>query len=241
MNVALKFAYNGKNFHGYARQPKLRTVEGELIKVLIKYDLIKDVKKSLFRSASRTDKGVSALCNVISFKTDNFDKLSLEDLSNEFEDIVIYGKKEVDSKFNPRHAKYRKYIYYLYSKNIDIDKIISSSEIFTGEHNFTNFARVEEHKNPVRAIDNIVFSKNDKFLIIDFYAQTFIWQQVRRIVSALEKIGLEKLDKKDVINALKNPNDRVDFGLASPDNLILADIVYDFEFEYDNYLLLKAL
>ena len=31
MRVALKFAYNGKNFYGYARQPKLRTIEEEII------------------------------------------------------------------------------------------------------------------------------------------------------------------------------------------------------------------
>lgn len=253
MYIALKFAYNGKNFHGYARQPNLRTVEGELIKVLTKHGIIEDAKSSSFKSASRTDKGVSALCNVVSFKTKNFDKISLKESSKEFEDIIIYGMKEVDPDFNPRHAKYRKYTYYLNSNNLDIEKTIPSSEIFTGEHNFTNFARVEEHKNPMRTINNIVFGRNDNFLIIDFYAQTFLWQQVRRIVSALEKIGLGKLDKKDVIQALENPKDKVDFGLASPDKLILADVVYDFEFECNNYketknalknyifLLLKAL
>jgi len=234
MYLALKIAYNGKKFHGYARQPNLRTIEGELIKVLTKYGFIKDVKKSSFRSASRTDKGVSALCNVISFKKENYDKISLKALSSEFDDIIIYGSNEVNSDFNPRHAKYRKYTYYLNTKDIDIDKIISASEVFTGEHNFTNFARVEKHKNPVRTIDNIVFSKNDDFLVIDFYAQNFLWQQVRRIVSALEKIGLGKLYKKDVLQALEKPNDEIDFGIAMPDNLILDDIVYNFEFEIDN-------
>ena len=35
MRIALKFAYNGIEFQGYARQPKLKTVEGEIIDSLI--------------------------------------------------------------------------------------------------------------------------------------------------------------------------------------------------------------
>jgi len=44
MRVALKFAYNGKTFYGYARQPKFKTVEGEIINNLIKNNLIKNTK-----------------------------------------------------------------------------------------------------------------------------------------------------------------------------------------------------
>ena len=42
MRIALKFAYDGRNFHGYARQPQLKTVEGEIIKALIKHGFIED-------------------------------------------------------------------------------------------------------------------------------------------------------------------------------------------------------
>ena len=40
MRIGLKFAYDGSKFHGYARQPNLRTIEGELIKALIKNGFI---------------------------------------------------------------------------------------------------------------------------------------------------------------------------------------------------------
>ena len=69
MRIAIKFAYDGSNFYGYARQPLLRTVEGELIRGLIKHGIIEDTNDSCFRSASRTDKGVSAICNVAAFDT----------------------------------------------------------------------------------------------------------------------------------------------------------------------------
>lgn len=240
MRVAIKFAYDGKQFHGYARQPNLKTVEGELIKALVKYGFIEDTKESFFRSASRTDKDVSALSNVVAFNTETSKKRILKDLSNELIDIVPYGFADVESDFNPRYAKLRQYRYYLPVANLDLEKIISTSACFTGEHNFSNFTKLESFKDPVRTIDNIIFTFENDFLIIDFYAQTFLRHQIRKIISALIKIGNAKLEKEHIIEALINPNKKVDFGLALAEPLILKDIVYDFEFEYDKKLLEKA-
>ena len=202
MRVALKFAYDGSKFYGYARQPQLRTVEGELIKGLIKHGIIEDTNESRFRSASRTDRGVSAICNVVAFDS-NYSKLSiLEKLSDEFTDIIVYAIKNVNHDFNPRYAKHRQYRYNLKITNHDIGKIITVSSCFTGQHDFTNFARVEEFRDPVRTIDNIIFNLQNNFLIIDIYAQTFLWNQVRRVISALEKVGLGKLEEaQEVLDA----------------------------------------
>ena len=41
MRLALKFAYDGRQFHGYAWQPQLKTVEGVVIKALIKHGLLR--------------------------------------------------------------------------------------------------------------------------------------------------------------------------------------------------------
>ena len=233
MYVAIKFAYDGKKFHGYARQPKLKTIEGELIKNLIKHGIIQDLKESFFRSASRTDKGVSSLGNVVGFNTDTSKKTFFHTLSNDFSSILIYGIKDVDKEFNPRYAKYRHYRYYLLSVNLDIEKIVTTSNFFTGEHDFSNFAKLEPYRNPIRTIDNILFTQENDILIIDFYAQTFLWNQIRRIISALIKIGSNKLENEEISEALNNPNKKVDFGLAPAEPLILIDVVYNFEFEYD--------
>lgn len=233
MRVAVKFAYDGKNFHGYARQPKLKTVEGELIKFLVKYGFIEDTKESVFRSASRTDKGVSALSNIIVFNTDSSKIQILNCLSNDLSEILVYGIKEVELDFNPRHAKMRRYSYYLQISNLDIEKIVTTSACFTGEHNFSNFARLESFKDPVRTIYNILIIHEKDFLIIDFYAQTFLWHQIRRILSAVIKIGNGRLEKEQIIEALVNPEKTVDFGLAPAEPLILKDIIYDFDFEIE--------
>ena len=236
MRVAIKISYDGRLFHGFARQPKLKTVEGEIIKVLTKKGFIEDAVESRFRSASRTDKGVSAFGNVVAFNT-NFQKEGVfQELKNELSDVIIYGIKEVDINFYPRYAKQRIYRYYLSNIDIDVDKILSVADVFTGEHDFSNFARVEEFRNPIRSIDNIVVVEQNNLLIIDFYAKTFLWNQIRRIVSALDKVGKGKLKKEHIVEALNKPNKKVDFGLATAEQLILKNVLYDFEFEYDNEL-----
>jgi tRNA pseudouridine38-40 synthase len=239
MRIAVKFAYDGRKFYGYARQPNLKTVEGDIIDILVENGFIKDPKESHFRSASRTDKGVSALGNVIAFDIYSINKNIIKKLNSELKDIIFYGMKEVESDFFPRYARQRSYRYYLRRKYLEIDKILSVAAAFSGEHNFSNFARVEEFKDPCRVIDNIIVTENTDFFVIDFYAQTFLWHQIRRIISAMEKVGIGKLEEEEIIEALNNPNKKVDFGLGSAAPLILKDIIYDFSFEYDKYYLKK--
>jgi tRNA pseudouridine38-40 synthase len=239
MRKIIKFAYNGKNFFGFARQPNLRTVEGELLNVLIKNGFIKNASDSFFRSASRTDKGVSALANVVAFNTDCSNDIILKKLLDEPSDIFVYGVLDVDSSFNPRYAKMRQYRYYLLKKDLDVEKIITASACFTGEHDFSNFAKIEKFRNPVRTIENIVISEDKYFLVFDFFAQNYLWNQIRRITSALIKIGKHSINKKDILDGLCNPDKVVDFGLASAEPLILKEIFYDFKFNIDKYFFKK--
>ncbi len=238
MRFAIKFAYDGQQFHGFARQPNLKTVEGEIIKILVRNDYIKNPKKSIFRFASRTDKNVSAMGNVIAFNTEKSVDNIFSDINNQ-DDILFYGLKQVGPDFYPRYAKQRIYRYYLKKNRYDIDIIISAASLFTGEHNFSNFARIEQGKNPLRTIENIVIEDTEDFLIIEFYAQNYLWNQIRRIVSTIGKAGSGKLNLSDIRDALEKTLVLVDFGIAPADPLILMDVIYDFNFEYNRYYLEK--
>jgi len=231
LKFALKFAYNGKNFYGYARQPGLKTIEGKVINALVANEIIQDTKKSLFRSASRTDKGVSAICNVVSFNSSKEITNILNLLTFSSKDIIFYGIKKVKDDFNPRYEKNRHYRYYLRIKNLDLEKILSTLELFNGEHDFSNFARVERNKNPIRIIENIICEIKNGYLIIDFFGPNFLRNQIRRIISAAVKVGKEKIKKVDVKNALYNPEKPIDFNVVKADPLILKDIIYDFKFD----------
>jgi len=232
MRVALKFAYDGRSFSGYAKQPGQKTIEGNLLQILRENHLIETASHACFRTASRTDRGVSALGNVCAFNT----TVSISDISRSFTKdnglLFLYGVKKVPDDFYPRYAKRRIYRYYLYNDALDVDAVLSAASLFTGEHDFRNFARVEPLKNPVRCLDTIIITEKNDFLSIDFFAETFLWNQIRRIVSALEKAGQGKLALSQIQHALDHPEKRVDFQLAPPEPLILLDVVYDFSFQF---------
>ena len=232
MRVALKFAYAGKKFSGYARQPGQRTIEQMLLNLLTERKILGDARTSCFRTASRTDRGVSALGNVCAFDSLCSKETILRKLSKDTLDVFIYGIQLVEPSFYPRHAIRREYRYYLRKNDLDVESLISTAGLFTGEHNFQNFARVEPLKNPVRTIDNIVILEKKDFLILDFYAQTFLWNQIRRIVSALEKRAKGVISDEQIHAALEHPETKVDFQIAASEPLILKDVVYDFSFEY---------
>jgi tRNA pseudouridine38-40 synthase len=231
MRVAVKFAYDGRGFSGYARQPDRKTVEGDLLQLLSDWGAIESLQEARFRAGSRTDRGVSALGNVVAFSS----KLSVDDLRSQMPGavpgIVVYGVREVEESFYPRYAMQRQYRYYLRTEGLDCNAIRDAAGVFLGEHDFRNFAKLEEGKDPVRCLDALTLSESGRFLVLDFVAQTFLWHQVRRMVAGLIRVGFRKLLKEDLIGALAHPEVRVDFGLAPAEPLILREVVYPFTFE----------
>jgi len=232
MRFAFKIAYDGFYYHGYARQPSLKTIEGEFTEFLIINNLIESLIKSQFRVSSRTDKQVSSLGNVISFYTKSNPKDIIKIVNTSLTNIFVYGYKEVDDDFNPRHAKWRSYRYYIKDNDLDIDLLLDCASHFTGAHNFQNFARIEPHRNPVRTIDNLIIEQKQEVVIIDIFAQTFLWHQIRRIIAAMIKVAKDEITTDAVLDSLKNPDSKVDYGLAPAHPLILTNVQYGFDFNF---------
>ncbi|MBU4190680.1 MAG: tRNA pseudouridine(38-40) synthase TruA [Candidatus Thermoplasmatota archaeon] len=233
MRLALKFAYDGKSFFGYAKQPNLRTVEGEIINALKKTKIVYEN----FQSASRTDRGVSALGNVVAFNTD-FKGNVLSALNANTKNIYFYAFAKVDEDFNPRYAKERWYRYFLFNDGFDVNRMKKASGLFVGVHDFTNFARAE-NRNPIRRINSLKIKEKNNFIILDIRAESFLWNMVRRIVSSLEKVGKKEIRVDVIKNALES-KERFDSGLAEPEGLILRDVKYDFDFEKDGKVIEKV-
>lgn len=233
MRLALKFAYDGKSFFGYAKQPNLKTVEGEIINALNKTKIVYEN----FSSASRTDRGVSALGNVVAFNTD-FKGNVLSAMNANVSDVWFYGASRVDEDFNPRYAKERWYRYFLFDYGLDVNRMKKASMLFIGVHDFTNFARAE-NRNPIRKINSLKIKEKNNFIIIDIKAESFLWNMVRRIASSLEKVGKKEI-KIDVIKDALESNKIFDFGSAKPEPLILMDVKYDFDFEKDGKVIEKV-
>lgn len=250
--TALKIGYIGTNFHGFQRQPDLRTVEEELIYHLRKLGYIDDLKKSRFRIAGRTDAGVHSLGNVISFQSEK--EVRVNEINNSLpDDIQILAKAPVRFGFKPRYAEMRQYRYVLFRSDLDLYKLNEVAEIFKGTHNFTNFTK-RFQKTTTRTIDDIKITKanlNDYHkkefpnlhdtlspVFVDIYGESFLWNMVRKMMRvfvdvAIGKLSLEKVE--ELLNPAEN-DPRANIKVLDPDYLILMDIKYDgVKFVYDDY------
>lgn len=228
--VALKFAYDGTRFHGFQRQPDRDTVEGELIGALVKVGAIRSSRECGYRSSSRTDRGVSALGNVISFKT-GFEVSGLCSAANsEMADVWAYSAVEVSEDFNPRAARQRWYRYLLLKSGQDAAVLREAASRFVGIHDFSSHSRKDD-RNPMRKIDAIEVSDHGRFYAIDFRAESFLWNMVRRIVWIMNEAGVGRLSLDCVGPEAKKRPRRI--GLARPEFLVLMDVDCGVEFPVD--------
>ncbi len=223
MRLALKIAYDGTYYHGYARQPGIVTIEGEIARKLEEMGAIKSGKDSYLQVASRTDGGVSAAGNVIAFDTDMDSNSIVNALVHALKEIWVVGFAEVPCDFNPRYAMGKKYRYYLYNDGLDVDAIKNAVGLFVGEHDFTNFARLDG-RNPVRRIRKARVLPG-RIMKMDFEGNSFLWNQVRRMAAAAEKAGRGEISAEDIGNALR-VKCRKSFGTAPPENLLLVSVAY---------------
>jgi len=214
--MLLKFAYDGTKFFGYQRQKDVPTVEGSVLQILRKFGIANNLK-----SASRTDRGVSALGNVIQLHTpmDPMDVIGI--LNSNLKYIYFHSFTEED--FNPRHAELRWYRYHLFSGEYDILRLKEVARIFEGTHDFVNFTRAR--KNTIMEIKKIEVKEREEIITIDFYARSYLWNMIRRIVAAMEKYSLGMNFGEEIFEKKYN------FGIAPPEPLILMDIQYPFPFK----------
>ncbi len=215
--MLLKFAYDGTKFYGYQRQKDVPTVEGEILKVLKEQKIADELK-----SASRTDRGVSALGNVIKVDTLMNAKNVIGILNSKLNWIYFhsYSLKDV----NPRHAEIRWYRYHIFDFGYELERWREAAKIFEGINDFRNFTRAR--KNTVLRIQKIEVRKEANVILLDFFARNYLWNLIRRIVAAMEKYASGKEFGNEIFEKKMN------FGVAPPEPLVLMDVDYGFPFEY---------
>ena len=228
--VALKFAYDGASFLGFQRQPEGATVEGALVHALAKVGAISSPRECGYRSSSRTDRGVSALGNVVSFRT-SFPLGSLcSAINSEMEDVWAFSAIKVPDGFNPRAARQRWYRYHLPRSGQDTALLREVASRFVGVHDFSGHARKDD-RNPVRRIDSIDVSDSGMFYAVDFRAESFLWNMVRRIVWMMNEGSSGRMDLESIGPEARRRPVRV--GLAPAEYLVLMDIDCGVEFPVD--------
>lgn len=232
MNYKVVISYNGVNFNGYQKQNGLRSVQGEIEKVLQK---IHGYQVKSFGSG-RTDKGVHALNQVFNFESDlNMQPNQFQKAFNALlpDDIYVKSVKKVNKDFHSRYSCVSKEYHYLvnvgeydplrkdyilqYNKELDINKMIEASNLFLGKHDFKNFCASEEEKvkDYIRTVEKITITKNKNIITFKFIGDGFLRYMIRMLVGILMEIGINKKDINFIkerldINELKRSNYKVD-------------------------------
>ena len=228
MRFAAKVYYDGSAFYGSQRQPEKRTVEGELLRALSTFGEVEN-----FKSAGRTDRGVSALGNVFAF---DMEKKPEPRAINAYlsRDIRVLAVREVPESFHPRYdALHRTYKYFLYDEGFDLEAIKKACRILEGEHSFHNFTRARE-KNYTRRLLEVAADKKGEVIVLTFKGESFLWEMVRRLTSAVAMVGRGELTLEELEEALQPEVERK-FSASPPEFLVLWEVAYEFEFEHEEY------
>lgn len=208
--------YNGRKFHGFNIQPDVRTIEGEILKVLREFGYIKGRKENNWRYCSRTDAGVSALMNIVSFDPEG--DVNLDKINKNLEDIWFIAR--VEGEFRKELVEWKWYKYFLPFEGQDVEKMTEISKLFVGKKDFWAFAKLyREDQSSVREILKLKVRRWENFIVIDVIGRFFLWQMVRRIVGALDLLGKGKIEVEDIERAFEERDRK--FPPADPKNLFL--------------------
>ena len=229
MKLAFLAGYRGQNFAGSQFQPDKRTVEGEFIAGGIELGLFSSAQEAHFRTAGRTDRGVSARRQLFTITTDK-PELAIEALNFHLpDDIWCLGTAEVDNEFYPRYAANERIYRYYFPYSMDISQMQDACSRLVGEHNFSGFSKMEPGRDPVRTVTRAeVFEGADGCPIFEVAAKSFLWNMVRGMAGALQPIGLGLASPSVIDELLTAPTSRVH--PAQAEGLIFWDIVCDLTF-----------
>jgi len=236
--IAFKVAYIGTGYHGFQRQPNLPTVEGELLRAFKKAGISEIPEKSDYSIAGRTDRGVSAIGNVVSLKTNS--EVKINQINYYLPpNIRLIGYAKVPLGFKPRYAKQRHYRYildktYCPKNSLNIELMKQAAKQMEGKHNYINFSKRSE-RAPERTVYGVKLSETHEVVVFDVVGESFLWNMVRKMVKVLIMIGQCKLTLND-LETLFDPDIPASIKPVPSEGLILMDVDYDgIDFRSEGY------
>jgi len=209
--TVLIIEYDGGQYHGFQLQAGEPTIQGELERALKKLS----GDRTRVVAASRTDAGVHALGQVVSFRTSS--QLGPETFVGGLNyylprDIAVRAAHRVGDTFNVRRdAVSREYSYYMLNSRtrspmrrcfsyqvggeLDISAMNQACQRLIGEHDFSSFASAVglEVKRTIRRVYRARVDKEGQMVVFNMVANSFLPHQVRNTVGALIRVGLRKM------------------------------------------------
>ena len=210
MRLKLTVEYDGTGFHGWAAQPELRTVEGDLRAAL----------QGVFQSvanvavAGRTDTGVHALGNVVSVDVDGGPSAerAAEALNAALPgDVAVVAAEAVAPEFHARRsARSRSYRYRIwrrrapspfeqkrswwYPRPLDEERLADAADLLPGEHDFRAFTPTEtQHEVFKRNVLRARWHRHGDTLELEITADSFLRHMVRTLVGTMVELPPERI------------------------------------------------
>jgi tRNA pseudouridine38-40 synthase len=211
MRLKLTLEYDGTGFRGWAAQPELRTVEGELrvalAEVFATYDSL--------AVAGRTDTGVHALAQVASVDVEGGPPTdrALEALNAVLpDDVAVVSAEQAAPDFHARHsARSRSYRYrilrrrtpspfeqrrsYWYPRPVEESRLAEAADLLLGGHDFRAFTPTEtQHESFDRTVLAAAWHRRGESLEFEITADSFLRHMVRTLVGTMLERSPEELE-----------------------------------------------
>jgi len=204
VRLKLTLEYDGTGFRGWAAQPGLRTVEGELREALgqIYGEGWRDLAV-----AGRTDTGVHALANVVSLEAEGGAPAErAADALNSVlpDDVAVVAAAEAPPAFHARFdATARSYRYRVWRRRtpsplearralwhphrIDLDVLNEQAAALPGAHDFRAFTPAEtQHQVFVRTVEAAAWREDGEHVVVfEITADSFLRHMVRTLVGTM--------------------------------------------------------
>lgn len=245
MRFKLTLEYDGGPFQGWQRLAEGPSVQGALEDAVEKLT----GARSDVVGAGRTDAGVHALGQVAHVDIAKpFAPQRLADALNAHlrpHPIAVLQAEETAPEFHARFdATRRVYLYRIVcrrapltldrgrawrvARRLDAEAMHAAAQRLLGKHDFTTFRDSQcQAKSPVKTLDVAEVARRGEEIECRFEAQSFLHRQVRSMVGTLVEVGLGKMTRDDVADALA-AKDRARCGpVAPPDGLYLARVDYE--------------
>jgi tRNA pseudouridine38-40 synthase len=209
VRLRIDLRYDGTQFHGWARQEGLRTVQAALEEAL--RTVLRVVEPPVVHCAGRTDAGVHARGQVIhvDLDTDMTGRELLRRLNGVLpEDVWVTAVTEAPEGFDARFSAIaRRYVYRIcddpadwdplrrkevvrVGRPLDVDRMNAAAQGLLGEHDFAAFCRKREGASTVRALLDFSWDRvSPGMLEATVIADAFCHSMVRALVGSVIPVG----------------------------------------------------
>ena len=217
--IMLVLQYDGTDYAGFQWQPDVPTIQSELQDAL-SHVLQESVAVT---GASRTDSGVHALGQVVTFTTEK--PIPLDNLVSAVNNRLpvagnVASAQVVPDSFHPRYDAVRKaYSYRILNRRtgspfisryawhirelLDVESMRATGAIFVGRHDFAAYRVVGSGvEDTVRQIWRFDIEQEDSTIRILVEGNGFLYKMVRLMVGATVRVGLGQMTMEQVRAAL---------------------------------------